>query len=156
MRFTHLHLLLIFLFISPCLLSQSALKGEAQRSFHLMFEDPSVAGRWMQKLSPEVVVSDALLQAYRGAAVMAVARFERKIEAKRKGMIEGKHWVEKAVAANTQDVDIRIVRYVLQSHLPAIAGYSQHRREDSLFIRKYLQQIPASDRRDEIRRRLKW
>jgi hypothetical protein len=142
-----LFLFLSFPFVLP---AQEDLRQQMAKACPLFFADPELARKSWETLSPQRVASDPRLQAYRGAACFALARFEKKIDAKKKWIVEGIKWVEQAVNKMPEDVEIRLLRFSIQSNLPPAAGYAKHQGQDKLFITQNISRIPDESRRREI------
>lgn len=143
---------ILFLLLSlPVFLpAQSDLRQEMASAYPLFFTDAELARKSREKLSPERIASDPRLQVYRGAACFALARFEKKMDGKKKWIAEGIKWVEQAVNKMPEDVEIRFVRFSIQSNLPPAAGYAKHRNDDRLFISRHISRIPDESRRREM------
>lgn len=64
---------------------------------------------------------------------------------------DGKHLLERAVKADPQNIEIRLIRLMAQENAPRIMGYNQNIREDREFLKN--EYTRASD--DELRTYIK-
>jgi hypothetical protein len=76
----------------------------------------------------------AILLAYKGASIIMVSKFEKKLSNKISRLKEGAKWIEKAVASDPKNVEIRLVRLSIQENLPNIVHYKKNKTEDKNFI----------------------
>lgn len=86
----------------------------------------------------EHIDSSAVQQAYRGAAFALKAKFGKN---KMQNLHEAKARIEKAVAQEPQNIEIRMIRLSVQENLPAIAGYGKAIDSDKVFILENLKAV---------------
>jgi len=75
-------------------------------------------------------LADPLLVCYKGASIMIKAKYQFNPLSKLAYFEEGKSWVEKAVSRDPGNSEIRLVRFSLQTNLPAFLGYNNAIEED--------------------------
>lgn len=111
--------------------------GEIRRLYPTATSSEAASRAFAQKLS-EVTeqTPDAVLVAYKGASIIMLSRFEKKISDKIKVLKEGASLIEKAVAKDSKDAEIRLIRLSIQENLPAIVSYKKNIQEDKNFILK--------------------
>src|SRR5690606_4169 len=90
------------------------------------------------------------LVAYKGAALTLKAKFAKAIPDKIGFVKEGAKLVESAVAAEPNNVEIRVVRLSVQENVPAIVGYKKNIGEDKNYILSHLKDVDG-DLREYIR-----
>ena len=78
--------------------------------------------------------TDPLLKAYKGAAFAMQAHHAKKISDKKKFFVEGAENIEAAVAADSDNVEIRLVRLAIQENTPRIVRYKKNMDEDKQMI----------------------
>ena len=89
--------------------------------------------------------ASAIKKAYLAGAQMASANFKLFPLAKYQAFLEGKKLLEESVAMDKQNPEIRFVRYVIQSQLPAFLFYHQNMDEDKNIILKSLPTLKSND-----------
>lgn len=75
-----------------------------------------------------------VMQCYKGALTMVKAKYSFSPFKKYTAFKKGKSMVEKAFVSDSNNVEIRFVRFTLQTNLPAFLGYSDNINTDKQFI----------------------
>lgn len=88
---------------------------------------------------------ESVKMAYAASACMASAKFKTFPLAKYQAFAEGKKMLEESIVMDKQNPEIRFVRYVIQSELPAFLLYNQNTNEDKIFLLKSLPALKSSD-----------
>lgn len=78
--------------------------------------------------------SDAVLLAYKGAATVLYARYQNNQNAKKKLVIEGIKTLESAVKIDSDNIEIRLVRLIIQENSPKILKYKTNISADKQII----------------------
>ena len=78
--------------------------------------------------------SNAVLLAYQGASIAMQAKFETERKTKKTLFIEGVKNLEKAVQTAPKDVEIRLIRLIIQENTPKILKYKSNIEEDKKMI----------------------
>jgi hypothetical protein len=93
------------------------------------------ANAFNQKLA-DVAETDAnkTLVAYKGAAETLLSKFGNTLGKKTKHMKAGAHLIDAAVAADADNIEIRMIRLSVQESVPKIVGYKKNIKEDKAFI----------------------
>ncbi len=93
----------------------------------------------------EVTENDeAILIAYKGASIVMVSKFEKKMSTKINGLKEGTKWIEKAIANEPKNIEIRLIRLSIQENLPNIVNYKKNKIEDKNFILQHYKETSGS------------
>lgn len=93
------------------------------------------------ELVDDVSQSDkSVMVAYKGAGKMLLARYEPLTKRKPK-IKEAIDWIEKAVNADADNVEIRLIRLSVQENLPKFLGYNDNIEEDKKFVKDALPNI---------------
>lgn len=72
--------------------------------------------------------------AYKGASKMLYARYNGNKESKRKLLIDGSNLVDNAVKSEPKNLEIRLVRFILQENMPKAVAYNKNLAEDRKMI----------------------
>jgi hypothetical protein len=78
--------------------------------------------------------SNKILTAYKGASIIVLSKFEKKISDKKNGVKQGVKLIEIAIGAEPSNIEIRLIRLSIQENLPKIAGYNKNKSEDKAFL----------------------
>lgn len=77
-----------------------------------------------------------LSNAYIGAALITKGKFEKGLKNKKQVIEKGASLLDKSVANKPKDVEIRLIRLIIQEHLPKIVKYKANMQEDKEVIVK--------------------
>lgn len=87
----------------------------------------------------------AVHNAYAAAAEMASAQFKFNPLTKLSVFQSGKHKLEECIARNPLQPELRYIRFVIQSRVPAFLGYSSNLNQDKQFLLSQLIQLRQHD-----------
>ncbi len=110
--------------------------AEIRKAFPTASQNESSAAAFAAKLA-DVSADDKTLLAYKGASIVMVAKFKKKISEKVSTLKEGAKLIELAVASEPNTIEIRLVRLSIQENVPAIVSYKKNIKEDAAFILKH-------------------
>lgn len=82
----------------------------------------------------------AVMVAYKGAGKMLLARYAPLTKRKPK-IKDAVEWIEKAVKADSDNAEIRLIRLSVQENLPKFLGYNDNIDEDKKFVKDALPNI---------------
>lgn len=89
--------------------------------------------------------SDPTIRAYAAGAEMASAQFKSSPFSKLSAFKSGKAKLEKLVSDNSQNPEIRFIRYSVQLKCPAMLGYTGERKTDRTFLLKEMPLLKTED-----------
>ncbi|MCF8368153.1 MAG: hypothetical protein K9G76_03865 [Bacteroidales bacterium] len=127
----------LFVFVSFISVGQ---KREIEKVRMLYFE------KWIGECGAEALTdylsdithkNDALFRVYKGAAIATTANCEFLPWKKLKNFNEGRHYLESAVRDEPENLEVRFIRFTIQTNIPAFLGYDNI-NEDKTFILKQL------------------
>lgn len=90
-------------------------------------------------------LSESIKQAYFAAAEMASAQYKFSPLTKLNTFNSGKKKLETAVQSDPENVEIRYIRYTIQSNSPGFLGYTKNIKTDREFILKNLPALKTKD-----------
>ena len=73
-------------------------------------------------------------EAYEGAALITLAKYEKQLKKKKELMQEGAEKLEAAIEQQPNNVEYRMLRLILQENLPKIVRYNKNIKSDKDFI----------------------
>lgn len=128
--------LLVFLYpgMKPELMEIRSLYEESAKS--------KAAAEQLQKLLSEVNDQSApLLVCYKGVAEMIQAKYAFSPVSKWSSFKKGKKLIEASVVRDTAGIEMRYLRFTVQTNLPGFLGYKANIEEDKRFLLKKLDSI---------------
>lgn len=90
-------------------------------------------------------VNDALKLAYYAAAEMTSAQYKINPASKISAFNSGKKILETAVKKDPANIEIRYIRFTIQSNAPSFLGYNKAVKEDRSYILNNLQDLKSKD-----------
>ncbi len=96
-------------------------------------------------LEPYTEKNNPLLLGYRGGATMLMAKHAINPFSKFSYFKKGKDMLEKAVLADNNNVELRFLRYTIQTNVPSILGYNSHLEKDKLFLKQSVASVKDSE-----------
>lgn len=91
-----------------------------------------------------IKTTDESASLYKGAALVTLAKFEKKIKVKKELVQEGALLIEAAIEKEPTNVEFRLVRLIIQENTPKIVGYYKNIDIDkNIIIKQYGQQTTA-------------
>lgn len=94
--------------------------------------------------------SPAILVCYKGVSEMMQAKYLLNPLTKMNKFINGKRLIENAVKTNPQGVEIRFLRFCMQTNLPDFLGYNAHINKDKIFLMNNLNHIEDTELKQNI------
>lgn len=134
---------LFFLFFS--ILSFSEDLKKMRQDFNNMSKSEEVTARMMDVSTNSKHISEALKLAYYAASEMASAQYKFSPVAKLNTFNSGKKKLEKAALSDPTNIEIRYIRYAIQSNAPSFLGYNKSIKEDRELIFKNLSALKSKD-----------
>jgi hypothetical protein len=118
--------------------------NEIRRIYPEAHNSESSAKELSIKLAKVNVDSDKTLVAYKGASITLLSKFANKIADKIANFKEGSKLVELAVAAEPDNVEIRMIRLSIQENIPKFINYRKNKKEDKDFILAHYKEQPSA------------
>lgn len=82
---------------------------------------------------------------YHAVAVMRMAEYAYWPNQKYKYFTQGRDQLESLVKQNPQNLELRFLRYLVQTEVPAFLGYTENRAEDLKFVKDNINQSNYPD-----------
>ena len=89
---------------------------------------------FQDKLSDVTLESNKVLVAYKGASIVMLTKYIKKMPEKKANFKEGVKWIESAVKSKPDNIEIRMIRLGVQENTPKVAKYNTHIEEDKKYI----------------------
>lgn len=152
--FTRLIGLLMLLWTSD-LPAQNDLLRDLRLNIGDVFAKDSVCQLFEKRLKNVDVTGKPVLQGYKGAVLMAKGRHAFSPLSKLSYFNEGKGMLEKSIAADQDNVELRFLRLTIQVNVPAILGYSSNKAEDLSFVQQTIPKLKDEELRDRMTKFIK-
>ncbi|OOQ56645.1 hypothetical protein [Mucilaginibacter pedocola] len=85
------------------------------------------------------------LYCYKGAVEMVQAKYSINPMVKLESFSRGKAWIEHAISKDTANLEMRFIRFSIQSNLPAFLNYRAATGMDRRFLLEHLQVTPDTE-----------
>ncbi|WP_285008553.1 hypothetical protein [Pedobacter faecalis] len=112
------------------------------------------ADKLLKLLTDADVDRTPVLLCYKGAAQMLQAKYAFSPISKLSWFKKGRNLIEEAIARNPEDLEMRYLRFTIQTNLPAVLGYSDDIQEDKQLLVNRVQMIKDEALRTEVQRYL--
>lgn len=122
--------------------------GSVRLKFHNSMSSERICKALITQLGPYNEKNNPLLMGYRAGATMLMAKHSLNPFNKLSYFKKGKTMLEKAIQAENNNVELRFLRYTIQTNVPSFLGYSSELIKD----RSFLQQSVAGVRDAELKK----
>lgn len=132
---------LFFLFIS---LKASA-SDPSIKSVRELYQQAAAKEEFCKKLltilEPYSEKNNVLLAGYKGCATMLKAKYNFNPFAKLSNFIKGKNLLEKSIEMDKNNIELRFLRFAVQTNTPSFLGYKSAIKDDKIFLLNYYHNI---------------
>lgn len=125
--------LLLFLISGYTVFSQTVSVDALRREYEHAFKDSAACSKLYKKIIKSEN-SDNTTTAYRGAIATAMANHSQNKKDKLNLFNSGKKLLEQSVTADNTNIEIRFLRFTVQSNAPKVLGYNKQIESDKAFI----------------------
>ena len=113
--------------------------------FHNSTSSEKVCKDLIKQLEPYSEKNNPLLLGYKGGATMLMATHVVNPFSKFSYFKKGRIALEKAIQADKNNVELRFLRYTVQTNIPSFLGYSSHLEKDRVFLRESVNWVKDND-----------
>jgi hypothetical protein len=111
-------------------------KEDLRKKFYLSVESSSVAKAYIKELTEIKTNSEPLVKGYLAATCMVMAKHAYNPYSKFKYFIDGKNELETSIAQSPDHIELRLIRFAIQTNAPFFLGYSEDIKQDKAFLIK--------------------
>ena len=122
--------------------------GSIRLKFHNSTSSEGICKALIMQLEPYNERNNPLLLGYRAGATMIMAKHSLNPFSKLSYFKKGKAMLERAIQAENNNVELRFLRYTIQTNVPSFLGYSSELVKD----RSFLQQSVSGLRDPELKK----
>ena len=113
--------------------------------FHNSTSSEKVCKDLIKQLEPYNEKNNPLLLGFKGGATMLMATHVVNPFSKFSYFKKGRIALEKAIQADKNNVELRFLRYTVQTNIPSFLGYSSHLEKDRVFLRESVNGVKDND-----------
>jgi len=133
-------LVLLFLFAGS-VMSQVPTIKDVRLMAHKATKSEEGCIKLINLLSPYHENNNPLLLGYRGASTMVMAKYVFNPFSKYSYFKKGKNILESAIKADNSNIELRFLRYTIQTNVPGFLNYSSNKKSDKLFLIKTVSDV---------------
>ncbi len=144
--FPVLLVLLLFYVVS---FSQNISLEKLRKEFHFLNTD-SVQVALLEKEALLYKGNDNTILCYKGAISAAMAKHSSNNKEKMQKFKDGKNQIEQCIAKDSNNVELRFLRYTIQTNSPKVLGYNKQAPADKKYILANLNSVKDATLRRNI------
>lgn len=133
-----LSLFIFFIFCFRVVFSQDISLDETRKLYARSAQDKETCERLYARLSTAQTNENIVLSGYYGAVAANMANYKEKPAEKIKIFNFGRRLLEKAIIADSTNLELRFLRFTIQSNCPKALQYDKHIQTDKIFIISHL------------------
>jgi hypothetical protein len=126
-------LLFILLFSAQTISAQNLTIEAVRKEYHKAASDSSTCASLYAKTQKDNS-SDNLLIGYKGAVSATMANYVKTKSEKLKLFNSGKKLIEQSIAADASNIELRFLRFTIQTNCPKALGYNDKISEDKKLV----------------------
>lgn len=133
-------------------LAQQALLDSIRKNIGEVFKTEEVCLRFYNSFETTDISDNNLLLGYKGAVELGMARHDPNPFKKMSFFSDGKSNLEKAIAKDLENIELRFLRLTIQTHIPSFLGYSENKESDKAFILNHLEEAKSETFKTRVRK----
>lgn len=136
--------ILITLLCSFSIFAENEIKpSELRRKFYSSVDNASKAREFIKELESSKQNKHPLVLGYKAAVGMLMAKHSYNPYMKFKYFIDGKDDLEFSISKSPTNIELRLIRFAIQTNAPSFLGYSKHITLDKEFLLKSLSNLDS-------------
>lgn len=112
--------------------------------------DENACKKLLEWLKPYNEKNNPLLFGYRASGTMMMANYVFNPFSKLSYFKKGKKMLSAAIAADAQNIELRFIRFGVQTNVPSFLGYNDYVEKDKMFLKKSLPGIKDENLKNMI------
>ncbi|MBA3680083.1 MAG: hypothetical protein H0W73_02685 [Bacteroidetes bacterium] len=96
-------------------------------------------------------IDKSLIEGYKGMSFMIKANFDFNPYYKLSYFVKGKGFLDDAITGDPENIELRFLRFCVQTNAPGFLGYSGKITEDKIVIKKYYPTLEDVDLKKRIK-----
>ena len=143
------NIIVVFLLLPNMLLSAQMTHAEVRKSFPEAVKEELACISLISQLQ-DIQKNDYILLAYRGAAIIVMAKYSSSPRQKLNHFTNGKKELEMGVNKMPLNVELRFLRFTIQQNTPSMLFYDDQEK-DLIFIIDHLSDMKDAGYRERIK-----
>jgi len=135
----------LIVFSSLSLTAKDPSVSSIRLKFHNSTTSEKTCKELIKLLEPYTEKNNPLLLGYKGCANMLMAKHAINPFSKFSYFKKGRNMLEKAVQADNNNVELRFLRYTIQTNVPSVLGYNSHLEKDQMFLKKAVASVKDTE-----------
>jgi hypothetical protein len=131
---------LIFFLLFPIIFLVNPEISEIRKIYPTATVSENASKELLNKLAVVSMENNKTLVAYKGASIVMMSKYIKKVTDKTANFKEGIKWVEYAVKSQPDEIEIRLIRLSIQENTPKILNYYKNIKEDKTYISEHYKQ----------------
>lgn len=148
-------LLLSLILWSTTAVAQDTLLTSVRKNIGEVFKTESICFSFYNAFEKVDVSANNILVGYKGAVLLGMARHDPNVFKKMGYFSDGKELLEKSIANDPQNIELRFLRLTIQTHIPSFLGYNENKEKDKAFVLANLDKAPSELFRTKVRNFIK-
>lgn len=134
-------ILFVLFLLGNSVFAQTPNISDVRLMLHQATNNEDVCNKMIKMLNPYNEDNNPLLLGYRGGAIMIMAKHAFNPFSKLSYFKKGKNILESAIRVDNTNVELRFLRYTIQTSVPSFLNYSSEKKSDKLFLSKSLSDL---------------
>jgi len=122
--------------------------SELRKKFYASIDDAPAAKLFLSELESVKGELEPIQKGYKAAIRMVMAKHVLNPYNKFKYFLDGKNELEAAILINPKDIELRLIRFAIQSNVPGFLGYNSEIKNDKQFLMDSLQKLKKQKEAD--------
>ncbi len=139
------NLCFLFIFYSSLAFTNVPVIKDVRIMLHNATSNEQACTKMISLLSPFNEINNPLFLGYRGGATMLMAKHVINPFSKLSYFKKGKLMLENAIKADYTNVELRFLRYTIQTNVPGFLNYTSEKNLDRTFIAQSLPKLKDQD-----------
>jgi len=135
----------LFLFSSTFVNAKVPAIKDVRIMLHNATSNEEACNKLISLLVPFNETNNPLLYGYRGGATMLMAKHAFNPFSKLSYFKKGKNMLENAIEADRNNIELRFLRYTIQTNVPGFLNYNSDKNIDRTFIYQSLPKLKDQD-----------
>jgi len=141
----------LFLIRSLSTYGQGVTLEEARELYSSAMNDKVVCEEAFSKFSQLDQPESFLLTGYKGAVTVAMSKHLKTAKEKMTYFNDGKKLIEEAISRDTRNLELKFIRFTIQTNIPPILKYNKNISEDKTYILENLGHLKNNVVRSRIK-----
>lgn len=127
-------LILMMSFVTEEMSANDSLKERIRNLYRKAAVEEESCRKLIESIPSQLAQTDATLTGYKASGMMIMAKHLVNPFARLMTFSDGKKLLEQVIQSNRKNVELRFLRFSIQTHVPAFLNYDENIEEDKLIL----------------------